>query len=150
MAKCPVCLPICTILIALVCLSIPALADNADLAYAQPDFSMTGLRGITELPPLSFSDKTLFTTAGADGRFISELCSFTCDFQLRRDRLTPTEISWLNHYEGGDYPNFGKSRGEDDSYWRKHTSSVPEPSSLTLLGTAVLGIAFRFRKRFKR
>lgn len=134
MVKHPSCFPICMVLLALVCFSISALADNVDLAATQPDFavstSVPGLQGNMGLFPLGLPENALFAKGG--------------------NNITPLEILWLNYYYGGNYPDFGKSRGGGDFSWTKHPSAVPEPSSLTLLGTAVLAIAFSFRKRLQR
>jgi PEP-CTERM motif len=132
MAKHTFCFPICTMLLALLCFSISALADNVTLASAQPEFA-----GSTNAPASRlYGNSELFSlnpsTAGANGV-----------------GLTPLEMSWLNR-QGGDYPRFGKSKGKGDPDWKKHPKTVPEPSSLTLLGTSVLAIAFGFRRRFQR
>jgi PEP-CTERM motif len=148
MAKRIVRFPIAVMLLALLSVSIPVLADNIDLASAQPDFdratalSSLGFNNNSEL----FSRDRLENTT-ADGRFISELCSFASEFQPDRDRIPHIDTSWFNRYQDVDYPDFGRSRGKGDFYWRKHPSTVPEPSSLPLLGTGILVIAFSVRKR---
>jgi hypothetical protein len=138
--------PICIMLLTLLCVSSSALADNVALASAKPDIdrtvlSFSGLNNKTELLSLSPAGDT-----ARDWRFISELCSFACEFQPAEGRFAPIEISW-SRYHDDDYRDFGRSRGKGDFYWRKHPSTVPEPSSLTLLGTGVLVIAFSLRKR---
>jgi hypothetical protein len=136
MVKHTSCFPICMVLLALVCFSISALADNVDLAATQPDFavstSVPGLQGNMGLFPLGLPENALLAKRG------------------NNINISPVEILWLNYYYGGNYPDFGKSRGGGDFYWIKHASALPEPSSLTLLGTAVLAIAFSFRKRLQR
>ncbi len=142
--------PIGALLLALLSLSIPALADNLDLASAQPDFdravtlSFSGFNNNSEL----FSrDRLGYTTA--DERFISELRSFACEFQSAHGCITENEISF-HHYDVGDYRNLDRSGTNVDFDWRKHPSTVPEPASLSLLGTSVLVVAFSLRKRFQR
>ncbi len=131
--------PIGTLLLALLCASIPVFADNMDLASAEPAFDRSvalvysGFNDNSQLFSLSLPGNV-----AADGRFIPEL------------RITTTEISWLNCYQGGGYPDFGKDKGGDFS-WKKHyPRSVPEPSSLTFLGTSVLVVAFSLRRRLHR
>lgn len=143
--------PICSMLLALLCVSIPALADNIDLASAQPGFdrplalSFSGFNNNSQLS-LARPENVV-----ADGRFVSELCSFGCVFQPSTGRSISSEISWLKLYQSGDYPDFGKDRGYGDFFWKKHPPrSVPEPSSLTFLGTSVLVVAFSLRRRFQR
>jgi hypothetical protein len=150
MAKCVFRFPIAAILVALLFVSIPVLADNLDLASAQPDFdralalSSSGFNNNSEL----FSrDRPGNWTA--DARLISELCSFACEFQSGHGCITEEEIS-SHHRDIRDYPDFDRSRRDVDFDWRKHPSSVPEPASLSLLGTSVLVVAFSLRKRFQR
>jgi len=141
--------PIGAMLVALLFVSIPVLADNLDLASAQPDFdralalNSSGFNNNSELfsrdPP----------NARAYGRFTSALCSFACEFQSGHGCITEDEISF-HHRDIRDYPDFDRSRRNDDFDWRKHPSSVPEPASLSLLGTSVLVVAFSLRKRFQR
>lgn len=142
--------PIVAMLLALLSVSIPALADNLDLASVQPEFD----RAVT----LSFSgfnnNSELFSRDHpgnwmADARLISELCSFACEFQSGHGCITEEEISF-HHRDIRDYPDFDRSRRDVDFDWRKHPSSVPEPASLSLLGTSVLVVAFSLRKRFQR
>ena len=142
--------PIVAMLLALLSVSIPVLADNLDLASAQPEFD----RAVT----LSFSgfnnNSELFSRDRpgnwmADARLISELCSFACEFQSGHGCITEEEISF-HHRDIRDYPDFDRSRRDVDFDWRKHPSSVPEPASLSLLGTSVLVVAFSLRKRFQR
>jgi hypothetical protein len=150
MAKRVVRFPIAVMLLALLSVSIPVLADNIDLASAQPDFdratalSSLGFNNNSEL----FSRDRLGNTT-ADGRFISELCSFACEFQSGHGCITEDKISF-DYRDIRDYPDFDRSRREVDFDWRKHPSSVPEPASLSLLGTSVLVVAFTLRKRFQR
>ena len=142
--------PIVAMLLALLSVSIPVLADNLDLASAQPEFG----RAVT----LSFSgfnnNSELFSRDRpgnwmADARLISELCSFACESQSGHGCITEEEISF-HHRDIRDYPDFDRSRRDVDFDWRKHPSSVPEPASLSLLGTSVLVVAFSLRKRFQR
>jgi hypothetical protein len=142
--------PIGAMLLALLFVSIPVLADNIDLASAQPDFerattlSSVGFNNNSEL----FSRDHLGTTT-AEGIFILELRSFACEFWSGRDYISEDKISF-HHHDVRDYEDFDRSRGNDDFDWRKHPSSVPEPASLSLLGTSVLVVAFSLRKRFQR
>jgi hypothetical protein len=143
--------PIGAMSLALLFVSIPVLADNTDPASAQPDFDRAvalSFSGFGNNSESFFRDRTPNTTA--DGRFISELCFFACEFQSPSDRITIPEISRISRYQRGDYPDFGKDR-EGGFFWKKHgTRSVPEPSSLTLLGASALAFAFNFRKRLQR
>lgn len=141
--------PICSMLLALLCVSISALADNIDVSSAQPEFdralalSSSGFNNNSQL----FS---LPRPGVVEGRFISELCSFACEFQPVNERIFGNEISWLNRYRDGDYPDFGKFKRDTDFDWRKHPSTVPEPASLTLLGTSVLLVAFSLKKKLQQ
>ncbi len=142
--------PLGAMLVALLLVSIPVLADNLDLASAQPDFD----RGIA-LSSLGFNNNSeLFSrdrlgNTTADGRFILELRSFACEFSSEHGCITEDKISF-HHRDLRDYRDFDRSRGDGDFDWRKHPSSVPEPASLSLLGTSVLAVAFSLRKRFQR
>jgi hypothetical protein len=142
--------PIGATLVALLLVSIPVLADNLDLASAQPDFdralalSSSGFNNNSELFP---RDPT--RNPRVDVRFTSELRSFACEFQSGHGCFTEDEISF-HRRDVRDYPDFDRSRRDSDFDWRKHPSSVPEPASLSLLGTSVLVVAFSLRKRFQR
>lgn len=142
--------PISAVLLAVLFVSIPVLADNFDLASAQPDFdravtsSYSGFNNNSELFSRDRPENWM-----ADGRFITELRSFACEFQSGHGCITEEEISF-HHGDIRDYPDFEKSGRDGDFDWRKHPSSVPEPASLSLLGTSVLVVAFSLRKRLQR
>jgi hypothetical protein len=142
--------PIRAMLLAFLFVSIPVLADNIDLASAQPDFDRA-----TALSSLAFNNNSeLFSrdrcgNTTADGRFIFELRSFASEFWSEYGCITQDKISF-HHRDIHDYSDFDRSRRNDDFDWRKHPSSVPEPASLSLLGTSVLVVAFSLRKRFQR
>jgi PEP-CTERM motif len=137
MVKRSFCFPACVTVLALLCTPIFMLADNVNLASAQPEIGlavMSNLHSVdsnTQLLSLTFGENTVFSKTSAAGAIA--------------DHFVPITLAWSNEPGNTLYPQFR----EGDLFPKKHSHSVPEPSSLFFLGTAVLGIAFRFRKRLR-
>jgi PEP-CTERM motif len=137
MVKRNYCFPSCVAVMALLCTSIFALADNVNLASAQPDFgravilSYHPIDSDTPLLSLTFRENSVFSETPAAGRIT--------------DHFVPISLAWSHEWGSMRYPDFRDS----DHLWKKHPHAVPEPSSLMFLGTAVLGVAFRLRKRLR-
>ena len=141
--------PIYTMLLALLCMTMPALADNVDLASAQPDFNRPAALSISEFN----SNTRIFTfelreNGAFEERFTSEFCSF-CGLQPENFRFAYVDWFWFHDFDGRDFRDFDRHRWDVEFNWKKHPRSVPEPSSLTLLGVGVLGVAFSLKKRLR-
>ena len=138
MLKRSFCFPACVTVLALLCAPILMLADNVDLASAQPDscravmLNFNSVDTHTQLFSLTFRENTVFSKTPA--------------MEGITDHFVPIRFTWSHEWRTDRrYWDFRDS----DRFWKRHPHSVPEPSSLLLLGAGVIGIAFRSRKRLR-